>query len=251
MKTLRGVCLLLSLGLASFAVADSSLDDVLESAGQVLGGAGKSKGAASSLSDREIDGGLRDALAVGAERAIALLGRDGGFLDDPQVRIKLPGSLKKAGKVLKQVGYGSLVDDFETAANRAAERAIPATAEIVKQTVAEMTLEDVRGILGGGDDAATQFLRRKAGDRLHQAVLPIVSEATDAAGATAAYKKFADQATRASGGLLSAESIDLDDYVTDKALDGLYLKLAAEEREIRHNPAARSTDLLKKVFGRG
>jgi len=235
---------------AAAAFAASGVDDLLKSAGEALG-SGKSTTQASGLTDAEVGRGLKEALSVGAERAIALLGQEGGYLDDPQVRIEPPKALKKAGKILDQLGYGSLVDDFETSVNRAAEQALPATADIVKQTVADMTLEDVRGILSGGDDAATQFLRHKAGDRLHQAILPIVGSATDGAGATAAYKKLADQASRSSGGLVSAESIDLDQYVTDKALDGLFLKLAAEERAIRENPAARTTDLLKKVFGAG
>jgi hypothetical protein len=250
MTVLRLVFALALFAGASGSVAASSVDDLLRSAEKALG-TEVGKSSASKLTEAEIDSGLKEALGVGAERAIALLGQDGGYLDDPQVRIKLPGALRKAGKVLKQIGYESLVDDFETATNRAAEQAIPATLAIVKQTVTEMTLEDVRGILSGGDDAATQFLRSKAGERLHAAVLPIVSTATDQAGATAAYKKLADQAARSSGGLVTAESIDLDDYVADKTLDGLFVKLAAEEKAIRENPAARSTDLLKKVFGGG
>jgi hypothetical protein len=205
--------------------------------------------AAAQLTDSEIGGGLKQALSIGAERAIALLGQSGGYLDDPQVRIPLPAALQSAGKVLRGVGYGSLVDEFETTVNRAAEQAVPETVDIVKDTVAGMTLEDVRGILQGGDDAATRFLRDKAGSRLHQAILPIVSRATDQAGATAAYKDLAGQAARSTGGLVSTQSVDLDDYVTEKALDGLFVKLAEEERRIRENPAARSTELLEKVFG--
>lgn len=236
------------LAVTGVARADSGVDDLLKSAGDALGSTRRST-SATGLTDAQIGAGLKEALGVGAERAIALLGKEGGYLEDPEVRIRLPGSLRKSGKVLEKIGYGALVQDLETAVNRAAEQAIPETLDIVAGTVREMTLEDVRGILNGGDDAATQFLRRKAGDRLHQAVLPIVSAATDRAGATAAYKKFANQAVHSTGGLVSAESIDLDDYVADKTLDGLFVKLAAEEREIRRNPAARSTELLKKVFG--
>ena len=203
---------------------------------------------ASGLSDAEIDDGLKQALSVGAERAVALLGKSGGYLDDPQVRIPLPGVLEQSGALLRTAGYGGLVDEFETTVNRAAEQAIPKTLEIVKKTVSGMTLQDVRGILQGGDDAATTYLREKAGADLHQAVLPIVSDATDRAGATAAYKALTRQAAGAMGGLLPTQSLDLDSYVADKALDGLFLKLAAEEREIRRNPVARTTDLMKKVF---
>lgn len=207
-------------------------------------------GNANSLSDGEIASGLREALSVGAERAIALLGKDGGFLNDPKVRIPLPGVLDKAAKGFRMFGKGDLVDEFETTVNRAAEQAIPKTLVIVKDTVRDMSLQDVRGILNGPDDSATQYLRQKAGERLQAAIKPIVAEATDASGATGAYKRLANQVGSGFGGWVDTGSIDLDTYVTEKTLDGLYLKLADEERQIRENPVARTTDILKKVFGR-
>ncbi|MCP5431594.1 MAG: DUF4197 domain-containing protein, partial [Chromatiaceae bacterium] len=161
-----------------------------------------------------------------------------------------------AAKGLRAAGQGKYVDALETTMNRAAEEAVPETLGIVKDTVKNMTLDDVRGILGGGDDAATQFLRKRAGGSMRKAVLPIVSRATDSAGATVAYKTLKTQADGAIGGLgslgglVNTNSLDLDGYVTDKALDGLFLKLAAEEKAIRQNPLARSTDLLKTVFGK-
>lgn len=238
------------LAMSGTGLASSSVEDLLKSAGGMLDApASESRG--SVFNDSEVDGALKDTLAVGARRAIALLGQEGGFLDDSQVRIRLPKSVRKAGDLMDRLGYGEVVTEFEETLNRAAERAVPQTLDIVEQTVREMTLEDAQGILSGGDDAATTYLRERAGDRLHEAILPVVRSATDQAGATAAYKRFANQAAKSSGGLLSAESIDLDDYVADKTLDGLFVKLAAEEREIRRNPAARSTELLKKVFGGG
>ncbi len=180
----------------------------------------------------------------------------GGFLNDASVRIPLPGVLGSAAKGLRAAGQGKYVDALETTMNRAAEEAVPETLGIVKDTVKNMTLDDVRGILGGGDDAATQFLRKRAGGSMRKAVLPIVSRATDSAGATVAYKTLKTQADGAIGGLgslgglVNTNSLDLDGYVTDKALDGLFLKLAAEEKAIRQNPLARSTDLLKTVFGK-
>jgi hypothetical protein len=241
----------LLIAVAGPVFASSSVEDLLKSAGGVLDSRSSGTTRGSAFSDAEVDGALKDALGVGAQRAIALLGREGGYLDDSQVRIRLPKSLRKAGDLMDRLGYGEVVTEFEEAVNRAAERAIPQTLDIVEQTVREMTLEDVQGILSGGDDAATTYLRKRAGDRLHEAILPVVRSSTDEAGATAAYKKFANQAAKSTGGLVSAESLDLDDYVADKALDGLFVKLAAEEREIRRNPAARSTELLKKVFGGG
>lgn len=238
-------------------VANAGFDDLMKSAGGLLKGVpGGSGGAASSLSDSQIGAGLKEALSVGAERAVALLGRDGGFLNDRSVRIPLPGVLGTAAKGLRAAGQGHYVDEFETTVNRAAEEAIPKTLDIVKDTVRNMTLEDVRGILGGGDDAATRFLRERAGGSLHNAILPIVSRATDSAGATAAYKSLKTEADSslgglgALGGMVDTGSLDLDSYVTDKTLDGLFLKLAAEEKAIRENPVARTTDLLKSVFGK-
>lgn len=237
--------------IVGFGTAQAGFDDLLKSAGSLLKDSGGSSSAASSLSDSQIGAGLKEALSVGAERAVSLLGRSGGFLDDKSVRIPLPGMLGTAAKGLRAAGQGRYVDQFETTVNRAAEQAIPKTLDIVKETVKDMSLEDVRGILSGGDDAATQFLRKRAGGSLREAILPIVSNATDNAGATSAYKSLkgkADGMLGGLGGLVDTGSLDLDGYVTDKTLDGLFLKLAAEEKMIRENPLARSTDLLKAVF---
>lgn len=225
-------------------------DLLKESADQFLGG-GKSELAASALSDSEIGAGLKEALSVGAERAIDYLGKPGGFLNDPKVRIPLPGSLDTIASGLRNLGQGALVDEFEHTVNRAAEAAVPKTLDIVKKTVQEMTLDDAQRILNGGDDAATRFLREKAGPSLREAIRPIVSQATEQAGATASYKKMISNAGGGLlGGLLGSDALDLDSYVTDKALDGLFYQLALEEKKIRQNPLARSTELLQQVFGR-
>lgn len=230
--------------------AQAGLGDMLKSAEGILKPeqSTSSSGLGGSLSEGEIGGGLKDALSIGAERAVSVLGASGGYLNDPQVRIPLPGMLDKAGKGLRAVGYGSAVDEFETTVNRAAEQAIPKTLDIVKDAVKNMTWQDVRGILNGGNDAATQFLRERAGGDMFNAVLPIVKGATEQAGATAAYKNLKGRADASLGGMVSTGSLDLDNYVTEKTLDGLFLKLAAEEKKIRENPVARSTELLKKVF---
>lgn len=237
--------------LTASSASQAGFGDLFKSAEGILSGSGVlgEDATTSSLSDAQIGEGLKEALSVGAERAVSLLGSNGGFLNDKQVRIPLPGTLEQAGKAMRAVGYGELVDDFELTVNRAAEQAMPKTLDIVKQTVQGMTLSDVRKIFNGGDSAATDFLRERAGGQLHEAVRPVVSEATEKAGATAAYKNLQNQVSSGIGGLLGAKSLDLDDYVTDKALDGLFLKLAAEEKAIRENPVARTTDLLKTVFG--
>lgn len=212
---------------------------------------GETKNIASSLTDGQIDQGLKEALRIGAERAVALLSKQGGFLNDASVRIPMPGMVEKIGSTMRMFGQGQYVDEFETTLNRAAEAAIPETLDIVKDTVTNMNLEDVRGILNGGDDAATQFLQSKAGSRLKQAIMPQVTKATDKAGVTMAYKRIADYGAKSPlGGFIDKESLNVDDYVADKTLDGLFKKLAIEEKKIRENPVARSTDLLKTVFGR-
>jgi hypothetical protein len=261
-----------ALGAALFVAvpAYAGFSDLMKSAGDMLQGGsipGLSGTSGSGLSDSQIDAGLKQALAVGAERAVALLGKSGGFLNDRTVRIPLPGALEKVAQTARSLGQGRYVDEFETTVNRAAEQAIPQTLDIVKQTVSNMSLQDARGILSGGDDAATNYLREKAGDSLRAAIRPIISQATDKAGATAAYKRLVESVSTGGlgsslgsslggnlggslGGLLGKQvNLDLDDYVTDKALDGLFLKLAAEEKAIRTNPVARSTELLKQVFG--
>ncbi len=227
--------------------------DLLKQGGDLLrSGTGNSvtQTGPSALSGSEIGAGLKEALSVGARRAVAYLGRPGGFLNDPKVRIPLPGNLKTVARGLRMAGQGALVDQFETTMNRAAEAAVPKTLEIVQKTISGMSLEDARGILEGGDDAATSYLREKAGEQLARAIRPIVSQATDQAGATAAYKRLVQNAGGGMlTGLMGGSSLDLDQYVTDKTLDGLFLMLAEEEKKIRRNPAARTTELLKRVFG--
>lgn len=248
----------MSAGLAvAFGGAQAGFDELYKSAGGLLKDVPgvSATGTAASLSDSQISAGLKQALSVGAERAVKLLGGQGGFLNDPSVRIPLPGMLGSAAKGLRSAGQGQYVDEFETAVNRAAEEAVPQTLDIVQNTVTNMSLEDVRGILSGGDDAATQYLREHAGGQLREAILPIVSSATDSAGATSAYKALKSQADGllgglgSLGGLVDTGSLDLDGYVADKTLEGLFVKLAAEEKQIRENPAARTSDLLRTVFG--
>jgi len=246
-KTNLRLVMALVLGLiASSSLA--GLDDWLKRADGLLNQNGNARSSSSTLPDMRINAGLKQALSVGAERAIAILGARGGFLNDQSVRIQLPGLLKSLGKGMRAMGQGKYVDQFETTVNRAAEQAIPKTLAIVKQTVTNMTLQDVHGILSGGDNAATRFLQQRAGGSLHAAIKPIVAKATSQSGATAAYKGLKRRADDTLGGFVSAGSLDLDDYVTDKTLDGLFLKLAAEEKNIRENPVARTTDLLKQVF---
>jgi len=216
----------------------------------------------SNLPNSDIAAGLKEALAKSTTNAINSLGRDGGFWNNAKVRIPLPGKLEQAGKLARQLGQGAKVDAFELSMNRAAEKAVPQVAEIFGDAIRQMTLDDARGILTGGDHAATDFFRRTAGDALTARIRPIVAKATDSVGVTQKYKAFtAGSMGGELGGVLDAlggksgksakggSPLDLDDYVTAKTLDGLFATIAEQEQSIRHNPAARTTDLLKKVFG--
>lgn len=200
-----------------------------------------------ALTEAEMTGGLKEALAVGVERAIKGLARPGGYLSDPAVRIPLPPTLERTESTLRALGQGKAVDDFIATVNGAAEAAVPQGAEIVGDAIRGMSIADAQKLLNGPDDAATQYFREKTWERLAAAMLPIVQRATAQAGVTNAWKTMVSRAGPAAS--LLGDSADLDGYVTAKTLEGLFVKLADEERAIRQNPAARSTDLLKKVFG--
>ncbi len=214
----------------------------------------------SNLPASDIAAGLKEALAKGTTNAINSLGRDGGFWNNPKVRIPLPGKLEQAGQLARQLGQGAKVDAFQLSMNRAAEKAVPQVAQIFGDAIRKMTLNDARGILTGGEHAATDYFRRVAGDALTARIHPIVAQATDSVGVTQKYKSFTSSGSSAAlGGLLGkfgggksnhgASPLDLDDYVTAKTLDGLFAEIGAQEQSIRTNPAARTTGLLKKVFG--
>lgn len=200
--------------------------------------------------DNDAVGGLKEALLKGVTKSVMELGRDGGFFENKRVRIPTPAPLRPVEKTLRFMRQGKLVDDFQLAMNHAAELAVKEALPVFKDAVQQMTISDAAGIVTGPKDSATQYFRRKTEARLTEKFLPIVKEATSRTGATAAYKNLLSRA----GPLADVgdkNALDLDDYVTRKALDGLFLLIADEERNIRENPAARTTALLRKVFGGG
>jgi hypothetical protein len=212
--------------------------------------------AAAALSQDQIVGGLKEALGQGIQHAVGSLGKEDGFLKDLSVKIPMPESLQKVEKTLRTLRQDKLADEFVTTMNRAAEQAVPQAAAVLGDSVKQMTISDARSILTGTNNAATQYFRRTSETNLHARFLPIVKAATEKAGVTATYKRMTDQAAGALGGLgglggsfFGKEAPDLDSYVTRKALDGLFLKIAEQEKQIRENPVARTTDLLQKVFG--
>jgi len=193
--------------------------------------------------------GLREALRIGTGRAVETLGRPDGFLGNPEVRIGLPSKLRPVDTALRAVGQGALVDDFVTSMNRAAEAAVPLARPVFVDAIREMTFEDAVAILKGDDHEATDYLRAHAGGRLADAFRPIVSERLGAVGATREFDRVVEQVNRLP--LMTRPVLDLDAYVTDRALDGLFSKLADEERRIREDPLARTTALLRRFFGDG
>lgn len=204
---------------------------------------------AAALTDKEVLSGLREALAQGTTTAIKSLGKQDGFWQNAGVRIPLPDTFTRAEGALRRFGGGPALDQFQLTLNRAAEKAVPQVADIFGNAVRKMTIEDARGILSGAPDSATQFFRKNASDAIYAKVLPIVTSATQKVGVTQQYK----QLTGNYGPFLQLAGIqnaDLDAYVTKKAMDGLFSTIAAEEANIRANPGARTTAILKKVFAK-
>lgn len=201
------------------------------------------------VSEQEAAGGIREAMAQGVQRAVLQLGQRDGFYADDALRIRAPGQLRKLTDTARQLGAGRQVDEFELAMNRAAEQAVPLAADVFADAVREMTVRDALDIVRGEEDAGTRFFRRVTEDRLRAEFLPIVSDATDRAGVTQRYKAMVGRNSGLVSLLGGGESVDLDAYVTDEALDALFGVVAEQEREIRRDPAQRSSELLRKVFG--
>jgi hypothetical protein len=223
-------------------------------------GIGKSPGNStsvltSSLSQDQIVQGLKEALAKGVQHAVTNLGHDGGFLTNLNVRIPIPAKLQSVEKTLRFLKQDKLADEFIATMNHAAEQAVPQAAGVFGDAITGMTIADAKNILTGTNNAATQYFRRVTETNLFAKFLPIVKQSTDQTGVTSAYKRFIDKAGQGSvlgslgESLLGNESVDLDSYVTNKALDGLFTMVAQEEARIRENPVARTSELLRKVFG--
>jgi hypothetical protein len=210
-------------------------------------------GIGSALTQDQMVGGLKEALAQGVQHAVTNLGKSDGFLKDLNVKIPMPESLQKVEKTLRTLRQDKLADEFVTTMNRAAEQAVPEAAAVLGDSVKQMTIADAKSILTGTNNAATQYFRRTSETNLYERFLPIVRKTTEQTGVTGAYKKMAATASSGLGGLggnlPGVQAPDLDSYVTHKTLDGLFLKIAEEEKQIRENPVARTSELLQKVFG--
>jgi len=202
----------------------------------------------SGPSDAKVASGLKEALQVGTQNAVNLTGKTDGYFKNQAIKILMPEKLRTLESGLRAVGYGPKVDEFVLSMNRAAERAAPAAKQIFWDAIGAMSFDDARKILGGGDTAATEYFRAKTSDTLASAFRPTVEQATNEVGVTRQYKDLVGRYQAIP--FTKSESLDVDGYVVDKALAGLFHVVGEEEKKIRINPAARVTDLLKEVFGK-
>lgn len=221
---------------------------------QLRGSLNKQQGTATSLSQTDATKGVKEALAKGVEQAISQLGKPDGFFRDQAVKILVPKKLRKVTDLAKKLGFGQQVDSFELAMNRGAEQAVPAAANILGDAVRGMSVNDAVSLVRGTDSAATDYFRKSSEQKLYEAFLPIVSTQTAKTGVAQKYKTLAGSVGNNPLGatLLGGDnkSADLDGYVTKKAIDGLFQVIATKEADIRSNPAAQTTSLLRKVFGK-
>lgn len=234
------------------AMAQLDILKNIEKGAGSLGGVGSSGGsggsaAASLLSNDEIADGLREALRVGTERVVDQVGTTDGFNLDPDIRIPLPGPLQDAQRLLNTVGMSDMADDLELRLNRAAEAAAPEAQELFVDAISEMSLEDAQRIYDGPDDAATRYFQEKMSPALAERMAPIVDEALAEVGAIQSFDAMMSQYQ--SLPLAPDVKADLTDYTVEQAMDGIFHYVAKEEAAIRQNPAARTTELLQKVFG--
>ncbi len=199
-----------------------------------------------SLTNRDAVAGLKEALTRGSQAAIRQLGAENGFFGNDKVKIPLPESLQKAEAMMRRFGMGNQADDLVLRMNRAAEAAMPEAQAMLVNAVKQMSVQDAKGILTGGDDAATQYFRRTTSEPLGQKFLPIVKKATAKVKLAERYNAFAETGSRF--GLVKQEDANLENYITRKALDGLYVVIAEEEKKIRADPVGSASDIIKKVF---
>jgi len=215
---------------------------------QGTGGSTTGKPAGAGLDDSTISSGLKDALSVGTKNAVNLVSKANGYFGNKAIKILLPDKIQKAADLARKVGAQKQVDEFILSMNRAAEKAAPKAASYFADAIKEMSIDDARKILSGSNTAATEYFKSKTSSKLYNEFKPSVSESMNQVGVTKAYNAMMGKVPSVPFG--KQESVDLDHYVTNKALDGLFYMVGQEEQKIRTNPMARTTDLLKKVFSK-
>ena len=200
-----------------------------------------------ALSNQEAVSGLKAALEKGAGVAVDLLGKTDGFFGNGAVKIPLPDSLKKYEKLMRSVGMGKHADELVLTMNRAAEAAVPEAKKLFVDSIRKMSVQDAKGILTGGQTAGTEYFKRSTTEQLREKFLPVVKRATAKVKLAEKYNQYAQKGV--AFGLVKKEQANLDDYVTQKALDGLFFMVAEEEKKIRQDPVKAGSDIIRKVFG--
>lgn len=236
----RIVVLLLVTGLLGASLAHAGLMDKVKEYRE------KKQGASGEPDTNTIIAGLKEALSIGAKNGVANVSKTDGYFGNQLIKIPMPEKIRKTEKMLRKVGLNKEADTFILSMNRAAEKAAPQALTFFTDAVKEMTITDAVGILRGNDTAATDYLRSKTYDRIYVAFKPEVSSAMNDVGVTHSFKQMMDKARTIP--FLKKEAVDLDHYVTSKALDGLFIVVGQEEKKIRKDPVARVTELLRAVF---
>ncbi len=238
-KTMVAACLVLFLSVSAHA---ADITDLLKSV-PLPAATGQAQDSGTVAS------GLKEALSVGTKNAVGALSKTNGYFGNEAVKILLPENVRRVGDALRMAGYQKEVDAFILSMNRAAEKAAPKAADIFAGAIQSMSIDDAQKILGGGNTAATEYFKSKTSAQLFDAFKPDISQSMNEVGVTKAYKAMTDRYTSMMP-FAKMDSFDLDKYVTDKSLDGLFTMVGQEEAKIRTNPAARTTELLKKVFAK-
>jgi hypothetical protein len=241
-KTMLAILMAISFASPVYA---SILDDVVK--GNLPAALTSGAGAAKSIDDQTAVSGIKEALSIGAANAVDATSKLDGYFANQAIKILLPVKIQRAAEMLRTIGYDKQVDAFLLSMNRAAEAAAPKAKSYFIDAIKAMTIDDARKILSGGNTAATEFFKSKTHDKLYKEFKPVIGKSMEQADVTRAYKEMTGKFTELP--FVKAESVDLDHYVTTKALDGLFYMLGQEEQKIRTNPAAQVTDLLKNVFG--
>lgn len=234
-------------GITAMAINFSGMRTALFAAIAALAIAAPARAQLEDITNREAINALKGALERGAHAAVGQLGRENGFYGDPRVRIPLPDSVRRAEKNMRRFGMGRYADELLVALNRAAESAVPEAKQLFVDAVKRMSVRDAKGILTGGETAGTAYFQRVTTAPLRRRFLPIVQRATARVGLAQKYNQYASYGVRV--GLVSAADADLDEYVTQKALEGLFFMVGEEEKKIRRDPVGTASSLLKKVFG--
>lgn len=216
-------------------------------ANQVLTGAGSGEAAKPQLTNDEIVAGLKDALTVGIKNGAALVSKEDGFFKNPAIKIPFPPEAQKVEEKARQIGLGGKVDQFVTTLNRAAEEASKDAAPIFVEAIKQMTITDAMNILRGEENAATEYLKKTTTAKLHSTFKPTVKSAIEKVEVTKYWNPIINKYNMLPG--VEKQDPDLDQYVTEKATDGLFVVVAEEEKKIRKDPVARVTEILQKVFG--